>query len=353
MGIVSIHTPSVSICIPTYNGHDHLKECLDSIRAQTFQDFEVLICDDQSSDGTLDFARELAQGDPRFRFISNPRRFALVGNWNNCIAVSHGEWIKFVFQDDIIAPACVEKLLKACEQTGKSFSFCARDFIFEDGTSQSLQEWFLGHQAELDSKYLNRSTIEADEAGRMALQKPYYNIVGEPTVTLIRKSVFEQLGVFDGELIQLCDSEFWFRVMTNLGAAWVPERLATFRIHAKAATATNRGSRSFGMEVLDPLVVLYRFAFDCHFLSLRSARLLDKSTFALRRECSLAAYHAWRNAKRRAKSEPNVMKEWKSATLSCPWLSLLKRIGLVIAGYRYMKRAVSRLVGICGFVWSK
>ncbi len=102
----SISAPRVSICIPTYNGKGHLKECLDSVRSQSFQDFEVVICDDQSSDGTLDFARELAQGDERFRFIPNPQRFGLVGNWNNCIALSRGDWIKFVFQDDIIAPTC-------------------------------------------------------------------------------------------------------------------------------------------------------------------------------------------------------------------------------------------------------
>jgi glycosyltransferase involved in cell wall biosynthesis len=345
--------PAISICIPTYNGREHLKECLDSVRAQSFKDFEVVVCDDGSSDGTLDCARELARGDERFRFIPNPRRFGLVGNWNNCIAVARGEWIKFVFQDDVIAPTCVEKLLHACEKTGKPFGFCARDFIFEDGTSQSLRKWLLGHQAKLDSEYLNRSAIEADEAGRMAMRNPVHNLVGEPTVTLIRKSLLEQVGVFDSALIQLCDAEFWFRIMSNFGAAWVPERLATFRVHAKAATAANIGSRAFRMGVLDSLVVRYRFAFDRHFLNLRSGRLVDKSKFALMGECSWAAYHAWREAKRLAKSEPNVMEEWKSATLSCPRLPLLKRMGLGIAGYRYMKRVVSRLIGICGFEWCK
>src|ERR1700722_13168325 len=89
----NIRNPRISICIPTYNGREHLRECLDSVRAQNYQDFEVLICDDQSSDETLGFARELAQGDERFRFIQNPRRLGLVGNWNNCVAISRGEWV--------------------------------------------------------------------------------------------------------------------------------------------------------------------------------------------------------------------------------------------------------------------
>jgi glycosyltransferase involved in cell wall biosynthesis len=340
--------PKVSICIPTYNGREHLKECLDSVRAQSFQDFEVVICDDQSSDGTLDLARELAQGDERFRFLPNPRRFGLVANWNHCIAVSRGEWIKFVFQDDLIAPTCVEKLLRACELTGKPFSFCARDIVFEDGTSESLRKWFLSHQATLDSRYLNRCAIEAAEAGRMALQDPGFNAAGEPTVTLIRKSVFEGTELFDGALIQLCDAELWFRIMSNLGAAWVPDRLATFRVHAKAATAAHLRRRMFRVQFLDRLIVLYRFAFDRHYSRLRSTSLTGKSTFTLRKECAVAAYHARRDARRQeAPAEDpahSFLGEWHTVASSYPRLEWLARIGWAVAGCRRAKRAAAGLL---------
>jgi glycosyltransferase involved in cell wall biosynthesis len=344
----SIH-PKVSICIPTYNGREHLKECLESVRAQTFQNFEVIICDDQSSDGTLDFARELARGDERFHFIQNPRRFGLVGNWNNCIAVSHGEWVKFVFQDDIIAPNCIEKLLQSCEQTGKSFAFCARNFIFEMGINPLMREWCMNHQAELDLMYLKEPVIKAESVIQIAHQKPHANIVGEPTVTLIRRSVFEQVGLFDDTLIQLCDGEFWFRIMSNLGAVWVPERLATFRIHAKATTAANHGGRSYRTVILDSLVIRYRFAFDDHFSRLRSTRLPGKSVFGLKIECAVAAYRAWSKAKRSANSEPDMIKEWNAIILSCPRLPLLAKIGQLIATYYHVKWVAWQIVKKCGF----
>lgn len=348
-----VQNPHVSICIPTYNGREHLKECLDSIRAQSFKDFEVVICDDQSSDGTLDYARELAQGDERFRFIQNPRRFGLVGNWNNCIAVSRGEWIKFVFQDDIIAPTCVEKLLQAGEQTGNSFAFCARDFIFEEGVKPSLREEFALHQSELDSMYLDKPVVKADQVIQLAIQKPHYNVVGEPTVTLIRKSAFEDVGLFDDALIQLCDVEFWFRIMSNLGAVWVPERLATFRIHAKATTAANHGGRSYRTMVLDPLVILYRFAFAHHFSRLRSTRSPNKSAFGWKKDCAVAAHHAWYKARQVAESNPDLMKEWKSITLSCPRLPLLARIGQPVACYHHLKWVAGQMVKKYGFAGSK
>lgn len=96
-------SPRISICVPNINGRAYLAECVSSIRSQTLADYEVLICDDQSSDGTIDEVRRLADGDLPFRIISNPKRFGLVGNWNNCVEQARGEWIKFVFQDDVIA----------------------------------------------------------------------------------------------------------------------------------------------------------------------------------------------------------------------------------------------------------
>lgn len=339
-----VQNPRVSICIPTYNGREHLKECIDGIRAQTFKDFEVVICDDQSSDGTLDLARELAQGDERFRFIKNPRRFGLVGNWNNCIAVARGEWIKLVFQDDVIAPTCVEKLLSAAEQTGKAFAFCARDFIFEESMKPSLREEFAFHQAGLDSMYAGKPVIEIGQVIKLAIQKPFYNMIGEPTVTLIRKSAFEKVGLFDDTLIQLCDVEFWFRIMSNMGAVWVPEKLATFRIHAKATTAANHDSRSYRTVVLDPLVILYRFAFDRHFSNVRSSKLPGNSVLDFKKKCAVAAYHAWSKAQ-----TPELMKEWRVVTLNCPRLPLLARFGQLIASYHHVKWVTGRMAKKIGF----
>ena len=103
--------PIVSICIPTYNGAKYLRECLDTVLSQTFTDFEVLLVDDQSSDETLSIAQEYAAKDTRIYVKQNEQNLGLVGNWNCCIELAQGEWIKFVFQDDLIAPECLEKML--------------------------------------------------------------------------------------------------------------------------------------------------------------------------------------------------------------------------------------------------
>src|SRR5450631_1193388 len=111
--------PVISVCVPTYNGSKYLGNCLDSILSQTFNDFEVLIVDDLSSDNTFDIAMAYAERDKRFKLFQNTVNLGLVGNWNQCVELAGGEWIKFVFQDDVLAPECIEKLLHKALQGHK------------------------------------------------------------------------------------------------------------------------------------------------------------------------------------------------------------------------------------------
>lgn len=92
----------VSICVPTYNGSAHLHQTIESARTQTFGDFELLIVDDDSSDDTFAIAAEFARIDSRIRVHRNSQRLGLAGNWNRCLELASGEWIKFLFQDDYL-----------------------------------------------------------------------------------------------------------------------------------------------------------------------------------------------------------------------------------------------------------
>src|ERR1700709_90296 len=92
----------LSVCIPVYNGERYLDECLRSVRDQTHADFEVVIVDDCSTDGTRDVVGHHAAQDERIRLSVNAHNRGLVGNWNRCLELASGEWIKFLFQDDVL-----------------------------------------------------------------------------------------------------------------------------------------------------------------------------------------------------------------------------------------------------------
>ena len=102
----------VSVCIPTYNGSLFLRECLDSVLNQTFQDIEVVVVDDVSTDDTVSIVEEYMRSDKRVRLFVNKKNLGLVQNWNRCVDLAKGEWVKFVFQDDIIMPSCISRMLE-------------------------------------------------------------------------------------------------------------------------------------------------------------------------------------------------------------------------------------------------
>jgi glycosyltransferase involved in cell wall biosynthesis len=251
--------PEVSICIPTFNGREHLRECLESVRSQTFGNYEVLVCDDRSSDGSLDYAREFAKADERFRFIANPRRFGLVGNWNNCIAVSRGKWIKYLFQDDVLLPECLERMTAAALREDSRFLACRREFQFAENTAAATRSFYAGNAASIDRFYSSGNTCPPDRFAEAILNSITANFVGEPSVTLIHREVFERFGLFNENLIMCCDSEFWYRVGTHVPVTFVPETLVRFRVHDSSTSAQNFGRRRFRMELLDPLIVVCEF----------------------------------------------------------------------------------------------
>ncbi len=107
--------PKVSIGMPVYNGERLLPRALDSILEQDFQDLEVVISDDASTDSTEELCREYARKDPRVRYFRNAQNLTLWRNFNRAFELSEGEYFKWAAQDDWIAPNYVSACLKPLE----------------------------------------------------------------------------------------------------------------------------------------------------------------------------------------------------------------------------------------------
>src|SRR5471032_2980636 len=95
--------PKVSVLIPTYNYARFLPEAIESILAQDFQDFELLISDDCSTDNSAEVIARYAAQDKRIRFQIHSANLGMVQNWNWCLSQARGEFIKYVFGDDKLA----------------------------------------------------------------------------------------------------------------------------------------------------------------------------------------------------------------------------------------------------------
>ena len=260
--------PLVSICIPTYNGASYLVECLDSALAQTSPDYEVLIVDDQSTDNSFQIAQAYAARDPRIRVVRNTHNLGLVGNWNQCALLARGEWIKFLFQDDMLEPQYVEEVLALARETNIGVIGCFRKFLFEPGTDQETQQFYLNNST-LIKQIWRDSAWSAEDIARFALSNVGVNFFGEPTVSLIHRNVFGAIGYFNPALAQRCDTEFWVRAGINFGLLMVRKDLATFRVHKRSTSSRNYDGIQYSDKYLDPIIILHQYLFDENYKPLR------------------------------------------------------------------------------------
>ena len=123
----------ISVIIPAYNNENYLILAVESVLTQTYQDFEIIIIDDRSTDNTLRVAIELASKDSRLKVISNPKNLGVVGSRNKGFAAATGEYIAFLDSDDIWLPDKLEKQIELMERNSFDLCYTAYSFIDADG----------------------------------------------------------------------------------------------------------------------------------------------------------------------------------------------------------------------------
>ena len=102
--MITYDRPKVSVIMGIYNCAPYLQEALDSLYAQTFQDFEIILCEDGSSDNTFEVANENAKNHPNIKLLRNERNLGLNATLNKCLSVAKGKYIARMDGDDISLP---------------------------------------------------------------------------------------------------------------------------------------------------------------------------------------------------------------------------------------------------------
>ena len=128
--VLSGSPPAVSIGMPVRNGCPWLREALESLQGQTHGDFELIISDNASTDGTTDICRAFAEGDCRVRFFHNEANIGAVANFNRVLDQARGEFFMWAACDDLWHPRFVETLSGLLRASpGATLAFCAFDNI--------------------------------------------------------------------------------------------------------------------------------------------------------------------------------------------------------------------------------
>jgi len=228
--------PRVSICVPNLNTRPYLHERFETIFTQTFQDWELIVYDSYSDDGAWEYIQELAAREPRMRISQGPRE-GTPGSWNPCIAQALGEYVYIATSDDTMAPDCLEKMVATLEaHPDCGLCQCGLVIIDEKGIPfPAERQWVHYTLGDYDHNLVqmkNKRLAPHDGIVHPALFTIYTSI----TQLLIRRSVFGKIGLFDGRWGSISDFEWEMRAGLVENCIYIPDQLATWRLHPNQAT---------------------------------------------------------------------------------------------------------------------
>ncbi|MEK7846443.1 MAG: glycosyltransferase family 2 protein [Nitrospinota bacterium] len=196
----------VSVIIPTYNRAHLLGRAIESVLEQTFQDFELIVVDDASTDGTGQLIRTF--GDKRIRYIQHDMNKGSNASRNTGLRHARGEYVAFLDSDDEWLPEKLEKQLKVFQRGSEKLGLVSTRYSDE---YLDPDEPFMPHyRGNIFHKLLTE------------------NIIGSASTPLIKTTCFEKAGLFDETMPASQDWDMWIRIAQHFEFDFVPEILARF-----------------------------------------------------------------------------------------------------------------------------
>lgn len=196
----------ISICITTYNRVSYLERLLDSIATQTFKDFDILITDNSETTIVKDFVAGYQDKLP-IHYHKNVPAVGMTENWNICMAMAKGEWIKLIHDDDWLATDTALAEFAAATNSGVRYIFSGRNNYYE--TSEQYEKVIISQDV-FDSVVKNPELLLAD------------NYVGQPSVLMFHSSVAEY---YDPKLKWFVDTEYYMTFLKKEPAIYIDQPL--------------------------------------------------------------------------------------------------------------------------------
>jgi len=224
-----VDMPLVSIAIPAYNPR-YFPIALDSALAQTYRNVEIVVCDD-SANGAIEAAVAARRAHGPIRYLRNPARLRPRANFTRCLEESRGEFLKFLCDDDVLAPTCVERLLDAFRAAPDVTLATSRRALI-DGDGRAL--------APLPATWpiVTEDALIAGTTLANAVLMAGLNTIGEPSTALFRRDdlarqaphYFGFRGCAGHGIIDLV---MWASLLMKGNAVYLHDAQSGFRFHAE------------------------------------------------------------------------------------------------------------------------
>jgi glycosyltransferase involved in cell wall biosynthesis len=241
--------PYVSVLTPVYNGEAYLAECIESVLNQTYRNFEYIIVNNCSTDGTLAIAEKYALQDQRIKVVSNEKFLTVIDNHNNAFnrMSPDARYCKVVSGDDTIFPTCIAKMVELAEANPKvGIVGCYQ-------VSGSVVRW-LGHR-------YPQQVIPGREVCRQNLLERQELVQGQgvlgfgtPTSLLYRADLVRRTDAFYSNPSPHSDTSACFESLLDTDFGFVYEVLSYERTHEATQTTASRKSNRFLSANLNDLL---------------------------------------------------------------------------------------------------
>ncbi len=214
----------MSVCLPAHQAEQYLAEAIESVLAQSFDDWELVVFDNASTDGTAEVVARYS--DPRIRLERSDRFLPIDHSWNQAVALSAGRYVKVLPADDTLLPTCLASQVEILENSPSvALTAGRRDFIDVSGEIVLSGRGLPRMLGEMSGERVVRKVVRS---GR--------NPIGEAGALMFRRADFDVAGGFDASLPYPMDLEFALRLVRGRRFWGLGQTVARFRVRADSLT---------------------------------------------------------------------------------------------------------------------
>lgn len=243
----------VSVVIPTRNRRPLLIETINSVLAQTYTNYELIISDNNSTDDTAIYVKKLSKIHPHIRYVKTSASLQMVASWNNGINYIKGKYFCLLMDDDLWEPTFLEKMVKILDTNNDVGIVATQPIPFYNKDVKKVYP--------KNHYRINKGDLKLDgyECISRFLRREWR--VGLPSAVMTRSKYFKELGMFKEPGI---DPEMWLRILQLSNFYYLDEPLVKWRIHNTGSyTSTEKNSRlKSSLTLLEVLKLVYSYVED-------------------------------------------------------------------------------------------